>query len=396
MLTKDDATVDYRRGVYMSYRIVKEFPNEILYDRDEVCISIYQPTHRHSAGRKEDKIVFKNQIQKIEKSLANKYSKLEIEEILYPLYEIEKDNIFWNHTKDGIAILMNKDDCIVYNLDRPLKELTVVADSFHIKPLIRVFQSADMYYVLGVNRKTFKLFYGNRYGLNEIRFDDDTKVAIEDVLGDQYTDSYLTNASYGGTGTMYHGHGSKKDEIDKDIEKYLRYVDRFVLDNYSNPAKAPLVLAALDEYQGGFRKLTHNRWLLDEGIKKDFESMSLENLRDESWKIVEKIYLDRTRVLIDRFETAKSKGLGGDDLAEIAKRAVENRIEMMLIESDRLLAGKIDLQTGEIIEKDLDHMDTDDILDDLTELVFVAGGEVVLLPKEKMPTDKGVAAVYRY
>ncbi len=28
---------------------------------------------------------------------------------------------------------------------------------------------------------------------------------------------------------VYHGHGGKRDEVDKDIEKFFRYVDSFVL-----------------------------------------------------------------------------------------------------------------------------------------------------------------------
>lgn len=382
----------------MKYRIVKEFPNDIIYEREGPCISIYLPTHRHSAGRQQDKITFKNQIQKVERSLAEEYSQNEIKEFLAPLYEIERDNYFWGHAQDGIVVLMNKNDCVVYNLSRELKELTVVSDSFHIKPLIRVFQSADKYYVLGINRKTFKLFYGNRYGLNEIEFDDDVDVKIEDVLGDQYTDAYLTNASYGGVGnnTMYHGHGSKKDEIDKDIERYFRYVDRFIISNYSNPARAPLVLVTLDEYQGAFRKLSHNRWLLDEGIVKDFESQTIEDLKEESWKIVENIYLERTRILVDRYEAEKAKDLASDDLEHIVARSVENRIGMMLIESDKILPGKINMETGKIEESKLENVDTDDLLDDLAEIVFSSGAEVVVLPKERMPTDTGVAAVYRY
>lgn len=389
---------DYRRGGKMKYRIVKEFPNDILYEREGPCISIYQPTHRQSAERGQDRIVFKNQIQKIERTLESQYTKNEIAEMLIPLYELEKDSIFWSHTKDGIVVFMNENDCIIYNLDRKLEELTVVSDSFHIKPLIRVFQSADKYYVLGINQKTFKLFHGNRYDLTEITFDDDMDVNIEDVLGDQFTDSYLTNASYGGVGknTMYHGHGSKKDEIGKDIEKYFRYIDRFVMNDYSKPAQAPLVLAALDEYQGTFRKLTHNNWLLDKGIVKDMESLSIDELRDESWKIVEGIYLERTRVLVDRYETAKAKGLAEDDLASIAKKAVQTRVASMLIESDKILPGRINLQTGELTDCPIEDIKTDDLLDDLTELVFSAGGEVVVLPKDRMPTDTGVAAVYRY
>ncbi len=375
----------------MKYEIVKGFPNDILFERDDICISIYQPTHRHASGTQNDRILFKNQIQKAERSLEQKYNKREIEDILGPLYELEKDNTFWNKTKDGIAILMNRNRMVIYNLYRDIKELTVVSDSFHIKPLIRVFQSADKYYVLGVNRKTFKLYYGDRYGLRELEFPSEVPIKIEDVLGDQYTDSNL-----GGSGVSQHGYGSKKDEIEIDIEKYLRYVDRFVLENYSKPTGAPLLLVALDEYQGHFRKLSHNDFLIKEGISKDFESMSTDNIRKDSWEIIEKQYLEKTAVLVDMYEKERTKGLGSKDLGEIAKAAVENRVEMILIESDRIEPGKIDLETGKIIKSELENVDTDDVFDDIAELVFKTNGKIVMLPKERMPSDTGVAAVFRY
>ena len=34
----------------------------------------------------------------------------------------------------------------------------MVDESFHVKPLIRILQSADRYYVLGLNRQQIKLF----------------------------------------------------------------------------------------------------------------------------------------------------------------------------------------------------------------------------------------------
>jgi hypothetical protein len=38
----------------------------------------------------------------------------------------------------------------------------------------------------------------------------------------------------------------------------------------------------------------------------------------------------------------------------------------------------------------------DDLLDDIAELVLRKGGEVVVVPSEKMPTPAGVAAIYRF
>jgi hypothetical protein len=46
--------------------------------------------------------------------------------------------------------------------------------------------------------------------------------------------------------------------------------------------------------------------------------------------------------------------------------------------------------------RDINDPDVDDILDDLAELTLKAGGEVVVVPGERMPTDTGVAAIYRY
>lgn len=376
----------------MKYEVVRDFPDSILFDRGGVCISIYQPTHKNKSENALDKIMFKNQVQKAERSLAQKFSNREIEEILDPLYKLDQDNEFWNKTKDGLAIFLNKNKCVIYKLDRELKELTVVSDSFHIKPLIRVFQSADKYYVLGLNRKTFKLYYGDRYGLTEIEFAEDIPIEITDVLGDQYTSPHISISK---GGTMY-GTGSKKDEIEKDIERYLRYIDKFIWENYSKPTGAPLVLAALKEYQGEFRKISGNKYLIEKGIDKDFESLDINTIREESWKIIEAIYLNKTAELVELYNNGKSKELASDNLEDVSKKATEGRVGTVLLESDKLIPGKIDLNTGDIERKPIEDVETDDVLDDIAELVLKSKGEVVMLPKERMPTESGVAAIFRY
>jgi hypothetical protein len=36
------------------------------------------------------------------------------------------------------------------------------------------------------------------------------------------------------------------------------------------------------------------------------------------------------------------------------------------------------------------------MLDDLAELVLTKGGEVIVVPTEQMPTNSGLAAIYRF
>jgi stalled ribosome rescue protein Dom34 len=72
-------------------------------------------------------------------------------------------------------------------------------------------------------------------------------------------------------------------------------------------------------------------------------------------------------------------------------------VETLLIEQDRHIGGKItDSLTGDIATADLQQADVDDLLDDIGELVTKMGGNVVVIPKEKMPSETGLAAILRY
>ncbi len=382
----------------MIYKVVSNFPHEILNEKEGPFISLYQPTFRYRPENKQDLIRFKNLVTTIQNSLLQKYSKEEVNTFLKPFNEIAENKLFWNNTKDGLCILSSKNETVVYLLNRPVDEIAIVADSFHTKPLIRVFQSADRYHLLGINRKNFVLYEGNRYGLNQIDFPEGSEVTIEEVLGDQYTKPYLNPGSYGGAGgtPMFHGQGGRKDEIEKDTEKYFRYIDKFINDNYSKADRIPLVLVGLTEHQGLFRSLSSNPSLIGDGIKKDFEALSLEDIRAESWKILEPFYLEKTNEFIEKFKLAQSRFQASDDLAQVVRAAFEGRIDSLLLEAEKVAPGKINKETGQIIKDKLDNPDFDDILDDLAEMVLRMKGKVLILPKERMPSPTGLAGIYKF
>lgn len=112
--------------------------------------------------------------------------------------------------------------------------------------------------------------------------------------------------------------------------------------------------------------------------------------------MVQPSYLARLSGLIERFGAAKSNGLGTDDLADIARATAAGRVETLLIEADRHIPGRFDAAAREIARADLDDPEVDDLLDDLGERVLKAGGEVVIVPAERMPTQTGIAAIYRF
>jgi len=67
----------------------------------------------------------------------------------------------------------------------------------------------------------------------------------------------------------------------------------------------------------------------------------------------------------------------------------------MLVDADRQIPGTLDGATGRVSLAALDDPAVDDLLDDLAERVLRAKGQVVVVPYGQMPTESGVAAIYR-
>jgi hypothetical protein len=381
----------------MKYTIGTEFPAWLLEEHDKPCISLYQPTHRHIPLNQQDPIRFKNLVKSTEESLLQKYPKKDVAPLIDSFNAIADDRSFWNHTLDGLAIFRSPDIFLVYHLQRPVPEIAVASDSFHVKPMMRIFQSADRYQVLCLNRKEIRLLEGNRDTLDEIDLSPDVPKTIKEALGDEYSDPHLTVSSYGGIGKgMYHGQGSKKDEVKGDTERFFRAVDRAIWDHHSRPSGLPLLLAALPEYHNQFREVSRNTSLLGDGIKTNPDSHDLDALRKMSWDVVEPIYLKRLNGFVETYQSAKSRGLATDRIEDIALAVVQGQVETLLVEADKEIPGKFDKESGRVELNVLSDPDTDDLLDDLAEMVIKTKGEVVIVPEERMPTESGMAAVLRF
>src|SRR6185312_6185079 len=133
--------------------------------REPPCISLYQPTHRANPDALQDPIRYKNLIREAERSLREKYSGREVRPLLEPFQALADDYYFWTHQREGLAILGSPSRFDVFQLRRTVKEWVEVANSFYLKPLLRVLQSADEYQVLCLDRQGARLFEGNRDAL---------------------------------------------------------------------------------------------------------------------------------------------------------------------------------------------------------------------------------------
>jgi hypothetical protein len=381
--------------------LTKELIQELISADQAPCLSLYMSTDRTHPENLKNPIKFKNLISQMEESLLQKYSAAEAEDYLKPMEAVANDNDIWNYTKDGLAVFSAKGIFIVVGLHKSVEELAMVADSFHTKPLRQYLQSRDQFHLLALTLHDIRLFEGNRHSLTEAELTADTPKTITEALGDELTDKHSTTASYGGVGgkstSMHHGHGGYKEESEKDAERFFRVVADAIYENVSKPTGWPLILAALPEHHSLFQKVNKNPLLLPNGIAINPSSVSPDQLAKMAWEIMEPEYNLKLDNLVERFKQARANGKGSDDYKEVAVAAVEGRVDTLIVEADRIIPVRItNLVTGNTQKKDMKNPRVDDLLDDMGELVIKMGGEVMVLPNDKMPSDKGLAAIFRY
>jgi hypothetical protein len=364
------------------------------------CLSLYQPTHRRHPDNQQDPIRFRHLVKALEASLQQQHAADAVQALIEPFEALAQDHDFWNHTQGGLAVLGAPGLFRVFLLQRPVAELAVVSDSFHTKPLRQWLQSSGRYQVLALSLNKVQLFEGDRNTLDAVVLAAGVPQTMAAALGDERTEPHTSVSSYGGIGgghmAMHHGQGGKKDEIDGDAERFFRAVGRAVLEHHSRPSGLPLMLAALPEHHHLFREVSHNPLLMASGLMVDPQGLQHDDLRQRAWEVAAPQQAAQQAAWRDAYSAAAAHGLGSEDLSQVAHAAVAGRVATLLVEAERQVAGRIDGSTGRIDPADLGSPRVDDVLDDLGALVESMGGEVHVLPAERMPCRTGVAASFRH
>jgi hypothetical protein len=330
--------------------------------------------------------------------------------LVHPFHELHTNREFWQHTRDGLAVLAADGTAQVFLLQRPVKPLALVTSRFHTMPLLRIAASIDRFNLLTLTSRAAHMYEGLATEAGVERLD---PVPLHDLLtggvgpagtggmdvtrGEAVDEEALQphrvqrgmGPSGMAAGTIVHGGaGSKQDDIDADTEIFLRYVDEVVHERVTKHTGLPLVLVALPRLAARFRRLSKNRLLLDDGINKDVHLLPTQEL---------------PALVAPLFAAARAVR----DLSDIARAAVAGRVATLLIEKDRFEPGWLDPASGAIagngeMPADLSRsgdqpaIRTADLFGTVAETVLLHGGGVVAVEQSAMPTNSGVAAIYRY
>jgi len=402
------------------------------------CLSVYLPTHRHVPDNRVDRPSFAHLVGALEMSLSASRRRDEIERLLRPFRQLADDRRFWEHTRDGLAVLAADGAATVFLLQRPVQPLALVTNRFHLLPLLRAAAAVERFNLLALTAREARIFEGTNWHGAAGR--PDPRVACErldpvplpaavgrtaeegvlssaDVIDEEILEPHRVKRGMGpaglGTGGVIHGgFGSKRDETDKDTEIFLRHVDEVVRRDVSQQSGLPLVLVAGARLAASFRGLSSNPLLVDEAVAKDPQRMTPAALAEAAAAILARDREARIARDVAAFGKARDRGLAAGDPADIARAAAAGRVATLLIEADRFEPGEFDRATGAIEPlADLDvaaagppdlsrsggpALDTEDLCGGIAETVLAHGGTIVALVRNAMPTKTGLAAIYRY
>jgi hypothetical protein len=108
----------------------------------------------------------------------------------------------------GLALFRSSDLLTHYRMPMRCPELAVVADSFHVRPLLHFLQSNRYFYVLTLSQNNVRFYEGSRYSLSQVDLPDLPKSLDESFAkeqGEPVLNAYAVGP--GQAGAIYYGYG---------------------------------------------------------------------------------------------------------------------------------------------------------------------------------------------
>lgn len=379
---------------------------QILIEEDnEPCVSIFMPTHRAGVEVQQDPIRLKNLLGEAQESLITKgLRSSEARDLLKPLQELTLLQSFREHRSDGLAIFVSQEVYHHYRLPLRFEELVVVADRFHIKPLLPLLSGDGQFYILALSQNEIRLLQGTRYSVGQVELEN-VPQSLANALRWDDPERHLQFRS--GTGTVerggrrsavFHGHGGVgSDDAKENILRYFHQVDEGMADMLQD-GRAPLVLAGVNYLLPLYREANSYPHVLDEGIAGNPEELSQEELRKQAWAIVEPYFQRGQKEAAARYRELASTGseLASSELREIVPASYNGQVAVLFIAIDRYQWGTFDPDTSEIQLHEEPKPGDEDLLDLAALRTLLHGGTVYAIPLREIPGGTAVAALFRY
>ncbi|MCM0606515.1 MAG: hypothetical protein KA715_10535 [Xanthomonadaceae bacterium] len=309
------------------------------------CVSIYIPKISMNDDVAQEKEVLDSLLKTVRKKLLLSMSDQDASVFLKRVSQYQFADFAFNSKAVSVALFCSENFFWSLPIGVHTLPTAIVAKSFHIKPVVRWAEIEKKHFLLRFDRSSIKLYRGRLNGLKLI-----AEVShfnqVEDLLNRKVKDpeSMLIVSA-------------RKDVIENQIIAHIL------------KSKKVVVLSEFAEDQSDLQlQLECRRFLL-----RSIQEEDLIKVRD-----ILTVGKKQNRLI--------------NNINEIAEFAVRGQIECLVVSQDDHVWAEVSQRTGEVKKHSFsEFLRSDDLLDDLVEIVGRSGGEVRIVPRSRMP--KGEIAI---
>ena len=379
--------------------LTKEIFLELASFRSSCCATIYLPTHKAGVevNEKQDLILFKNALQELSKSLAEKeIPTAVIEHMLSPGYELIKDDAFWAGQNKGLAVFISEGYFKYIKMPvTPVHEV-LCEKQFYVTPLVPILSNKDYFYLLVISKHRCKLFRADSFGMEYVPVDG-LPENIEEVKRVSEKDASTVRIGSSTTsGANFHGMGGGNPDGKDNIATYFEFVDDILFKEIFNKENAPLLLAGVEYLIPIYKSVCDYHNVCSDALTGSHEHDDKNELYEKAKEIMEPFFKQPLTRALNLYANRSATEVTSFKLEEVIPAAYYGRISHIFVQKAEHVWGTFDENTSELKIHEEENPDSVDLLDEALVRTMMTGGEVFLLEKEEMPAASTVSAVFRY
>lgn len=348
-------------------------------------VSCFLPTHRNPSEKKEDRTRLRNLLGDAEARLiGDGVRRPEVRRLLEPARDLLGDEPFWENVWDGLAVFVSPGLFRRYTVASVLREFVDVGDRFHLKPLLPVLEREGRFFLLGLSQQGVALFSGTSDSFAEVpvpRMPQDLASALHVERFPPERDIVFRSQT-------------PKDDT-RFLLDFFQSVDRAVAPALRGE-RAPLVLAGVDYLHPLYAQVNSYPHLLPDGILGNPRTFAIDELHRRA-AAAAGAAADRE---VDRAVAEYVEGVRGpratEELSTILVGAFFGTIARLFVPRDVEIWGRFDPETLEVRVHVRREKGDVDLVDWAAVRVLSRDGEVITLPRERIPGRGSLAALFRF
>jgi hypothetical protein len=352
--------------------------------RGDLCVSIYLPTTPVTQETQGHRIELKNLAKRaIEQIHAAGGDRRRAALIAEQLDDLVDDDEFWRFQAHSLAIFATPENLRTFRVPNALARFASASDRFYVKPLLRAVSFPNACYVLALAQRSVRLV--------EVSADlPAVPVEVEAMPQD-------AGRAVRGVGEINHWPSGRIQGAEGQkvlLRQFARKVDR-ALRPLLGGSGLPLILAAAEPLASIYRSVNTYSQLAEVGIEGSPEGLTEAQLAERARPILDELYRDELATWRALFQQRENQGRATTDVAQAARAATFGAVDMILVDIDQIIPGRIDEQGAVSFPEQQDEGEYG-VVDEIAARVLAAGGRVIGVRKADIPREGTLAAILRY